>query len=202
MRPSIFLVASCLALAGPTPMPTGPGGPADAPSQDQAEWSGPARPFLALWQESAGRRPGSRAPYLRFAIWADGRVVYAKDPGKWGHELLRGRISPARVARLRTALAESGIFDLQGNCYLVPDAEHDCLMVDLGGKQQMLHWDEVQTPNYGINIDPKPHHREFQRCWKAVNQLALVALPDEGKAVPERFRVPESWNLRPAIQSE
>ena len=90
----------------------------------------------------------------------------------------RGNLSAARVARLKAALADTGVFDLEGTCYLVPDAPVDCLLVDLGGeKRQILYWDEVETLGYGINIDPKPHHLDFKRCWKAVNHLALVRAP-------------------------
>jgi hypothetical protein len=146
---------------------------------------------------------GSEAPFLRFAVWPDGRAVFAKDPAKWGHELQRGNLSAARVARLKAALAYTGVFDLKGTCYLVPDAPVDCLLVDLGGeKRQILYWDEVETLGYGINIDPKPHHLDFKRCWKAVNHLALVALPDDGEAVKERIQVPKSWYIKWAVQSE
>jgi hypothetical protein len=161
------------------------------------------RPFLALWQRSNGRRGSdSKPPFLRFAVWADGRVLFAKDPGKWGSELQRGKLSSVRVARLKAALSDSGIFDLKGTCYLVPDAPVDCLIVDLGGKQEMLYWDERERPGYGINVNPKPHHLEFKRCWKAINHLALVALPDEGEAVKTPFPVPKSWYLKRAIESE
>jgi hypothetical protein len=174
---------------------------ADRPAAKQAQ--GEDRPFLALWRQHDGLRlAGSEAPYLRFAVWNDGRVLYAKDPARWSRELRRGKISAARVARLKAALADSGVFDLKGTCYLVPDAPCDCLMVDLGGKKQMLYWDEVEAAGYGINANPKPHHLEFKRCWKAVNHLGLVALPDEGEAVRERFRVPQSWYLKRALQSE
>jgi hypothetical protein len=116
--------------------------------------------------------------------------------------LRRGKISETRVARLKAALFDTGVFKLEGTCYLVPSAPKDCLMVDLDGKQQMLYWDEVESPNYGINIDPKPHHLQFKLCWKVVNHLVLVALPDEGEVVKERIQIPKSWHLKRAAQSK
>jgi hypothetical protein len=160
------------------------------------------RPFVAVWRQDDGNTTRSEAPYLRFAIWADGRVLFADDPLKWSHELRQGRISQTRVARLKAALSDTGVFELEGTCYLVPCAPKDCLIVDLDGKQQMLYWDEREIPGYGINIDPKPHHLEFKRCWKLVNHLALVALPDEGEAVRERVQIPKSWHLKRAVQSK
>lgn len=173
---------------------------ADAPETKKVEAED--RPMVALWRMSDGDRFDSRAPYLRYALWADGQLQYAVDPTKWGHELRRSMISATRVARLKAALVDSGIFDLKGTCYLVPDAPCDCMMVELGDKQQTLYWDEVEAPGYGINIDPKPHHRAFKRCWRAVNHLTLVALPDDGEEVKARVQIPKSWYLKPAVQSE
>ena len=167
-----------------------------------------SRPFIAIWRDSAGfagpfNRPSDAPPYLRIAIWNDGRILFAKDAKKWGHELSEGRIEPARVANLKKALEQSGVFELKGNCYLVPDAPVDCIMLDLGTKQQMLYWDEVESPRYGINVSPKPHHLEFKRCWKAVNELAIGAIPEQTQPHNERFsRPPASWRLKSPIQSE
>ena len=94
------------------------------------------------------------------------------------------------------------MLDLQGTCYLVPSAPCDCLIVRVGGKEQMLYWDERESPNYGINIDPKPQHLHFKRCWKAVNHLAFVALPDDGEAFTDRVQIPDSWYIKRAVQSE
>jgi hypothetical protein len=161
------------------------------------------RPLLAIWRDSEGLHRGSEAPYLRIAIWNDGRIVFAKDPGKWSHELREGRIDAAQLAKLKQAVEKTGVFELKGNCYLVPDAPVDCVMVDLGGKQQMLYWDEVESPNYGINIAPKEHHLKFVSCWKEVNRLALNAIPKESQPYTNRFqRPPESWRLKKPIQSE
>src|SRR5882672_10665597 len=88
------------------------------PAENQAKRAD--RPFLAVWRDRDGGFLGTGAgPYLRFAIWGDGRVLYAKDPAKWGHELRRAKMAPSRVARLKAALADTGVFDLKGTCYLV-----------------------------------------------------------------------------------
>jgi len=160
-------------------------------------------PFLAIWQDEDGQRPESGAPYLRIAIWDDGRVLFTTNPHKWRHTLREGRITVARVAVLKKAVEATGVFELPGYCYLVPDSAVNCLMVDVGTKRQMLYWDEVEQPNYGLNIDPKPHHRKFMACWKAVNRLALEAVPGNSNASAEAFaRPPASWRFKPPIQSE
>jgi hypothetical protein len=172
-------------------------------------WSAQARsaerPILAIWQESNGNRAPDREtpPFLRVAIWADGRVVFAPDPERWSHKLREGRIALAEVEKLKARVAETGVFELKGTTYLVPDADVDCLMVDFGPKRrQMLYWDEVETPGYGINIDPKPQHLRFKACWKAVNALALAVRPEDAESVAGHFPIPKTWRLRPAIQSE
>src|SRR5688500_938065 len=158
------------------------------------------RPVIAIWRD-ADR--GSRVPSLRIAIWNDGRVLFAKDPKKWGQELLEVRIDPDRVAEIKRAIAQTGVNELKGTCYLVPDAPVFCMMIDLGEKQQMLYWDERENPNYGINISPKPQHIAFKACWKEVNKLALAALPAQSQPYPGKFsHPPQSWRLKKQITSE
>jgi hypothetical protein len=164
---------------------------------------GAQRPIVAIWRQSDGHRLSSDAPYLRVAVWEDGRVLFAADPGKWEHHLREGRISAKDIIGIKKHIVETGVFDLKGTCYLVPDAPVDCVMADFGGRRQMLYWDEVESPNYGIHIAPKPQHMKFEECWKAFNRLLLASCPKEAKPVKGRFGpVPTSWYLRPAVQSE
>jgi hypothetical protein len=164
---------------------------------------GAQRPIVAIWRQSDGHRLSSDAPYLRVALWEDGRVLFAADPGKWEHHLQEGRITGKDIIGLKKRIAETGVFDLKGTCYLVPDAPVDCVMADFGGRRQMLYWDEVESPNYGINIAPKPRHLKFKECWKDVNRLLIASCPKLAKPVMGRFGpVPKSWNLKPAVQSE
>jgi hypothetical protein len=145
----------------------------------------------------------SAGPDLRIAIWNDGRVLFAANPKTWSHRLQEGKVSAERLAELKKQITRTGVFELKGNCYLVPDAGVDCLMVDLGTKRQMLYWDEVESPRHGININPQPHHLQFKQCWKAVNRLALACRPANPQPVKGRFgQVPRSWYLKPTIQSE
>jgi hypothetical protein len=161
------------------------------------------RPFLAIWRDAERVAGQSQPPYLRIAIWEDGRVVYAARTNRWNHDLQEGRISQETLATLKKDLAATGIFDLEGTCYLVIDAPVDCVMVDLGARQQMLFWDEVEKPGYGININPQPHHLSFIRCWKKVNELALAAIPAQSATWAGRFdSVPASWRLKRPIQSK
>jgi len=164
------------------------------------------RPSIAIWRDSGGMpAPGteSAGPHLRIAIWNDGRVLYSADgTNQWSHNLRVGQIDTNRVAALRKAVAETGVFDLEGTTYLVPDAPRVCVLLDFGDQQQMLYWDEVETPGYGININPQPHHRRFIRTWKDVNALALAAIPAESQPWTNRFdRPPASWRLKRPIQS-
>jgi hypothetical protein len=163
------------------------------------------RPFFAVWNSHSNAETGLghyRGPYLRFAFWDDGRVVFAKESEKDEKPLQRGRIAPYRVARLKQALLDSGAFSLKGNCYLVPDGAVISMMIDVGGQKQMLYWDEVKTQNYGINMHLKPHHLDFIRCWESLNRLGMVACPDQFETVAARVRPPQSWKLKPPIQSE
>jgi hypothetical protein len=160
------------------------------------------RPFLAIWQRSGGYRMDDSGPYLRVAIWDDGKVLFAKEPSQWSHDLRRGQISGDRIARLKEDLVRTGVFDLEGTCYLVPDAPVDCVMIDFSGESQMLYWDEREIAGYGINVNPTWRHLDFIACWKAINKLALGALPAQSEPVTGEFRQPASWIIKEAIQSE
>lgn len=170
-------------------------------AQEKAVTPDPQRPFVAIWQQDGGSAPGANIPYLRVAIWNDGRILFAPDPEKWSDVLREGRIPPERITLLKKELIDTGVFALNNATYLVPDGGTLCLMLDIDGRTQILRWDEREHPNYGINIDPKPRHIKFKECWKAVNRLALAARPAESHEFVGKFRPAESWNLRPAIQS-
>src|SRR5262245_60465025 len=71
------------------------------------------RPFLAIWQDHAGLHKDSKAPYLRIAIWDDGKIVFARDPSKWSHDLSEGRIDAAQIKELKQAIAATGVFELK-----------------------------------------------------------------------------------------
>lgn len=161
-----------------------------------------AKPFLAIWRDSGGRGR-SGAPYLRIAIWDDGRVVYAKDPKNWSTDLLEGEIDDSQLASLKKKVTAAGVFKLKGHCYLVPDAPVDCMMINSGNEKQFLYWDEVEHPGYGINIAPKSQHVAFKRAWKTVNNLAIESTPKNGRPFTQGFqRPPETWRFKPKIQSE
>jgi hypothetical protein len=160
------------------------------------------RPLVAIWNDWERSRPNS-APSLRIAIWNDGRILFAKDPTKWTNELLEGHIESPRVDALKKALAQTGIFDLKRNSYLVPDAPVYCMTIDLGNKQRMLSWDERETPGYGINISPTPQDLAFKKGWKEINKLALSAIPASSTPYPAKFtRPPASWRSKESIASE
>ncbi|WP_367874030.1 hypothetical protein [Luteolibacter sp. Populi] len=162
-------------------------------------------PLLALWVDSHGMRVGATMQKeLRFAIWEDGRVLCAKDPEKGGSGLRSGTITAEQVATLKNQVNGSGIFELKGNCYLVPDAPVHCLIASVDGKKQMLYWDEVEMPGYGINTNPKPQHLAFMACWKQVKAAGLRRLKkDLHEVAPSQsFSPPKSWYFKKTIQSE
>jgi hypothetical protein len=157
----------------------------------------PGRPFLAIWRNSHGNAPGAVNPVLRSAFWDDGRVLFTLNDGRSGQELLQGRISRYRVDRLKAALGRSGIFELEGYCYLAPDMAVDCVMVDLVNKQQILYWVEGMTARMDSS-----NRRAFVSSWTRVNDLASVGCPDRYDSATEEFKeAPRSWFLKPMIQS-
>jgi hypothetical protein len=157
-------------------------------------WPAEPTPFLAVWQDSGGMSRNA-APFLRVAIWDDGRVLVAQDPKEWGHDLQQAQLSGEQVAQLKRAVLATGVFELSRTSYLVPDAPFDCLVVNFEGQHASLWWDERETLNYGANsADPAPAYLRFKECWKAVNALAIAACPRASEPSPERFtEVPSTW---------
>jgi hypothetical protein len=163
------------------------------------------RPFFAVWNShSTADSPIGPydGPYLRFAFWEDGRVVFAKESEKEARPLRRGRIAAYRVARLKQALIDSGVFKLKGNCYLVPDAGRICMMVQVGADQQTLYWDEVKESTFRTELNPHSNHLKMIQCWEALNSLGLVACPDQFESTTEKVRPQETWYLMPGIQTD
>ena len=181
----------------PTDEPAGESSRAEAP-QDRIDRVPNERPLVAIWRDSDGHVVDSAAPYLRVAIWADGRVLREKNVGVWGRELVGGRIPAERLLRLKNSLDRSGVFELKGHCYLGPDLPVDCIMIDTGKGKQMLYWCE------GMNEWMRePHQHAFVSAWRAVNDLTIAARPDELYPVADDFRrPPASWYLKRMIQSE
>jgi hypothetical protein len=186
--------------------------PSDAPADGSAAGSAGAPaasaadlPFVAVWRDDWGSATRTdRSPSLRVAIWNDGRAVVAEDPGTWGSPLRETAIDAAAVADLKSRLGQTGVFELRGTCYLVPDAPSDCVLVRIGGRQRLLYWDEVEMPGYGILADPERRPRDFITAWKTVNRLALEALPDASSASASAFAftsVPDGWRIEPPVAS-
>jgi hypothetical protein len=112
-------------------------------------------------------------------------------------------VTTEKVEKLKQDLEETGIFDLKGYCYLVPDAPVLCILVNSGGRQQILYWDERELPGYGININPKPQHLAFKKAWHSVNALALSLRPPDSALLEDNLpEPPDTWYVKRAIQSE
>lgn len=162
---------------------------------------GSQRPLIAVWCADQGWRGGD-IPYLRIAIWEDGRVLFAKNTKKWEHKLREGKVSPARIAELKKRIAETAVFHLHETSKTVIDGIIDYILVDVGTKQQELSWDEWEPPGRVIGHDPSPDLVEFEGCWKTLNRLALECRPQNSKPVKGRFGpVPRSWWIESALNS-
>ena len=135
-------------------------------------------PVVAVWLESMFKRMHKGMQRgIRIVIWEDGTILYSETPDDWDSPLRLGKVTQDEITQLKKDLGESGVLDLSGHCYLVPDAPVMCTLVNVGGRQQLLYWDEVEISGYGINIDPQPHHMAFMKAWKVVNARAMALRP-------------------------
>ncbi|MFA6242544.1 MAG: hypothetical protein WC655_16525 [Candidatus Hydrogenedentales bacterium] len=146
-------------------------------------------PFIAVWLERAGI--DMEYPFLRVAIWEDGRVVFAEDPNTWSHHLLLGQISPSEVESLKQLLPETGLFDLKERRLLYPDSKSVLLSFAKGGTRQELAYAEFPEPVSGPLTDDQI---QLVKTWFMVNRIVLAALPSHAQALHRRFpEPPESW---------
>ena len=76
-------------------------------------------PIVAVWTDSTDF---SAQPSLRVALWDDGRVLFAANDGEPNSTLRFGHILRDTTKELKHDIRKTGLFELKGHCYLVPDA--------------------------------------------------------------------------------
>lgn len=157
-------------------------------------------PIIAVWDDSLEKSGEVNGPYLRLAIWADGRVVFARDPNQWSQDLQIGRISGKAMEELTGKILKTGVFELKRDEYLVPDAPSHKMLLSIAGWRKVLGWDEVDMEHYGISVNPNPDSNAFKKAWREVNLLAVAALPKESEKLNKRFEnPPRDWYRKEAI---
>ena len=129
-------------------------------------------------------------------------MVFAEDRASWDSPLREGRVDAVQVKAILEKATSTGVFDLRGETYLVPDAPVLVTLVRVGERQRILYWDEVEAAGYGINIDPKPHHMAFKQTWHALTRTLVEALPPRSTTLSISFQPPPTWYLKDAIQSD
>jgi hypothetical protein len=195
----VALVAACVGCPGR-------GESRSAPVDAATQVSTSARmPLAAVWRK-VGRRPmpgrSFEGPALRYAVFEDGEILFAEDRDSLRGRVARAKLDSGAIAELERSLADTGVMDLTGTTYLVPDAPVLAMLVRVRGREQILYWDEVELPGYGINVAPKPHHLAFKKAWHAVDAVLAERVAKAGKTDTIEFTPPSSWSIKPAIQSE
>lgn len=192
MRASSGISLLALLLGGCQPLADRPNAGLESPSIPHPR---DPVPMLAVWLQSDGMGAVNqqKAPSLRYAVWEDGRLIFAADSRQWGSAMRMGQLDANQLARLKARVANSGVFTLKRTAALVPDAPTICMAIRMDGREQVLYWDERVTRNYGINTNPAPDDREFMRCWKQLNLAGLAARPRSSSAVNATFLPPKEW---------
>lgn len=149
------------------------------------------RPFLAIWRNYDGFTSKGEAPYLRIAMWDDGRVVFSPEVIGWNHTLQKGRIAAYRVERIKRALMDLGVFKLEKTGYGIPSMPQDLILLDLGeGKRKVLSGIDGDV----IRRKARAGWEDYVRCWESIKTIAAIGCPDDFEKVTERFEsVPKSW---------
>ena len=197
--------------ASPTALPAGSATASSSATAAADPWVD--LPMVAVWRkvgtppplplpDQAVPGPPFQGPALRFALWKSGRVVFGADSASWDTPLREGKLDDDAVQAIAAALERSGVFDLRGTCYLVPDAPVLATLVRVGDREQILYWDEVVTAGFGINIQPKPQHVAFKKTWQEISDLMKARTPRVSTPLDLAFAPPPTWYVEDAIQSE
>ncbi|MFA6243931.1 MAG: hypothetical protein WC655_23510 [Candidatus Hydrogenedentales bacterium] len=146
------------------------------------------RPIVAVWKGPTSYNT-LQASYLRVAIWEDGRVVFAKDPGGWSHDLLLGQISTDDVVRVKRSLKESGVFELEDTSFGLSGFPSLCILVAIDEDERLLQIAESETYCYlGIS--------DFMRVQPKVLRIVASCVPQKSKELGQQQFAPQrSWYL-------
>lgn len=176
--------------------------------EDQAHHGGwTTLPLFAVWRRIGAYprpddSPATWSPALRFAVFESGRYAFAEDPTRWDSPLREGYVDQATLELIRGEIMRSGIFELTGTCYLAPDAPVLVTLARIGGREQILYWDEIESSSHGINRDPQPRHIAFKRVWYEVGATLAHHRPAQSTLNLEQFQPPMTWYVREPVQSE
>jgi hypothetical protein len=154
-----------------------------------APWARPSDPILALLEEPTM----IEGPYLRFAIWENGRIVHASDLADRTSPPVEGNLTKSDVETLKSELSKTNVTSLRYKSYLVPDAPCHKLYCVVGGRKYMLEWDEYLHPNYGISTQFGPNEKAFVECWSILCELARRRANGRD---PSSFRMAETRSWR------
>jgi hypothetical protein len=153
-------------------------------------------PIVAVWSENDGLM-SQGARYLRFAIWDDGRVLFARDTRHLSTLLVQGKLPAERIAELERQLSESAVFRLKRTAYIPFDSLHYCMTVNVGKNHQALGWDEIPDPERTVVDAQKPIAKLFKECCVKINHLAASVRPRRTTLVRCQVeQVPQSWYPR------
>jgi hypothetical protein len=175
------------------------GGPTPSPCQ------GRELPLVAIWLRQGNLSNGemldrSRTP-IRAAVWDDGVVLFGEDPRVWDYGIRRGRLSLEDVAAIKEEILVADLFDLPATCYLVDDGAIVCTLVNMDGRSAILYWNEYES---SLRAAQPQNAAAFQKAWTKLNSIVCAALNGTMESVDgiETMKVPQSWYIKPMIQSE
>ncbi len=170
----------------------------------QIGWGGGGFSVNPAAAKSAGKNPG-----LLFAAWADGKIVWSRDPNKGGAPFLTARLDSAKINGLLERWSKVGeLGDPQFPCfYSGPDSSFLKIALRLDGKTiEWASWHEgfESNPNLvalpGItSLDGRsreellkgapPEFLRFRGIWKDLRDSTAALIPDQGEPYAEEIPI-------------
>lgn len=151
---------------------------------------------------SIHRDLGSK-PDVIAAVWADGTIVWSKDPKNGGPPYLTAKIDPAGTAAFLTRMEKDGVFKKTADdlVHWGPDASYHRIEL-VHGKQHVYleSWHElyerspkVVATSHGLSTlgddetreqvlrRDQPSYRAFRKLWQEIRDFTARLIPDKGE---------------------
>lgn len=166
---------------------------------------------LCVWRENTGRSTSRLSDGVLFAVWDDGKVLYAP---RWDHSqddmsYVTAELKEPVEDYLKRCTENEAIFSAEQRFYLVPSGGRSVkIAIDRGEKHDFVAagWDEILTPNYGISVGAADA-RAFVKSWYSF-RFTLSTTPmqknaaltrkdgDEFRGIPLWSGTMANWRLR------
>jgi len=149
-------------------------------------------------------------PSVILAVWANGDIIWSKNPIKGGAPYFKGQCAPAKIDKTLEELKTSGAFeDITFNHPIYgPDSSFVTIAIYRGlDRLNMESWHEIveMDPNLAatkqgvikVQLERRANifaqqpeiYQRYRKMWKRIREAIMTLLPHEGKPLNVTFEI-------------